>query len=1461
MPDEGNRTTSPHAVASILRGSLPAITAVLFLALLITVCADAAGQFTLIRPWVHMAIVAVAIGGFVLVLRSGTASRSAWFTALVAVPLAVLLLSLNAISHAVRLAALPSRIDSLLEADLQQRADRIQTEFRSLTASMQAPLEHARRELAARPDGDAEIRSEEAFRTLDRAVRISGFEGRGRGISLYGPGGEAIAWFGNSFPLPEGLLDDLGTRITHRIAVEPAVTRLYAILSDTRHVPGFLVAETTLESLFDPGPIAASLPSVRSGAVLRMQDFRSPTDRLDAVFRDRGDRYDGSSDGERRTLFAALRTPPPDSGYLGHVRIGRGMKSAVVEDLAAAHRRASAALVAILTIVLTGAAGARLRPGRTPERPLASLAAGLAACWGGRLVLSWFPLRLPVGGFDLFDASWFASVRFGNLLRSPGDLLLTACVLLASGLLLLRTCGQLRPDAGAAPRPVMRAAGWVLIVGIAVSAVTHVPALARDLVQNANVAILDFEVLAFDPPAHALRIATILALLALVLALQAAFLLLAPSRGWIAWLARRVPRPGDGLSRWALHAIAPGCVIAACVLDPLLQPHQQRVTESIIEDVLMTEVVGRHEQRTARLRETIGALAAMPDLADRILSAEPGDPTLAIDLWRGTPIDRSGDDASLLIENAAGRLVSRFGRNFPPSLDRAARTSDPDHFCEPGVEDLPFHDVLKTILHGCHEVIAGGRRVGTVTIHILDDPQILLRPATPYARALAPRERRLLGVPAHASVEQSSYARDRLEHDPSLSRAPTPPHGWDGTPLWRDGTIDGAAVRALFFTDDLRNAFALTFPLPGPMSRVARAIRFLILSGLVIGVLLIPAALGTTRGRLGDTWSRLLAGLGRTHYRKILATFTAATLIPLVALSILMTEYIRTEIERDVEDRGRQSILTALKLARSIQIQDFDLNDDIAHWLSELIGEDVNLYRGPMVLATSRRELFDTGLLPSRLDGEVYSRLVIGGEPFAFATQDLRGISHLTITATVPGPLGSGPTLLSLPLAAQSEEVAKRAREISDAMLITFAGMIVLMGALGYLFARRVSRPVRNLSAAAARIAAGDFDAVVSDRPRDEIGGLIQSFNTMAVAIRRQREDLERRRDYIEKILRHATIGVISMDRDTRVVTCNPAARTILGFANFGPGADLGAVLRGTAFAPLNDALRAGGRDVAQELSIALPGGAPDRTIRARIVPFLEGEGLILLLEDVTEAVRSNRLEAWAEMARRIAHEIKNPLTPIQLSAEHIRRIHAERHGDFDAVLEECLGTIMQEVAKLRLISREFSTYARIPTPRREPTPMSAFILEAVKPYRRLPPGLSLELDVQPDLPTAAVDRSLLSRAFVNLIENALQAMPDGGVLTVRARSGNGLLRLEVVDTGVGMDARAITRIFEPYFSTKDLGTGLGLAIARRAIEEHGGRIEVSSGPGEGTVMRVLLPLGEEGGAESPDGTGRGSAP
>ncbi len=260
----------------------------------------------------------------------------------------------------------------------------------------------------------------------------------------------------------------------------------------------------------------------------------------------------------------------------------------------------------------------------------------------------------------------------------------------------------------------------------------------------------------------------------------------------------------------------------------------------------------------------------------------------------------------------------------------------------------------------------------------------------------------------------------------------------------------------------------------------------------------------------------------------------------------------------------------------------------------------------------------------------------------------------------------------------------------------------------------------------------------------------------------------------------------------------------------------------------------------------------------ARIAATTSSDELRRLVEDFnhmaadlkrqrSELERSQRLEAWADMARQVAHDVKNPLTPIQLSAEHALRVNLDRGRPLSPVLEECVATILGQVRLLRQISAEFSSFASSPTARLEPTDLSTVIASVVEPYRMgLSGRISIDVQTDPALPPVTLDRTLFSRALTNVIENALHAMPGQGRLSITSRMstrGTPTAVVTITDTGVGMDQEALGRIFEPNFSTRASGTGVGLTIAKRNVELNGGTIAVASQRGTGTTVTMILPL------------------
>ncbi|HXI04323.1 MAG TPA: ATP-binding protein, partial [Candidatus Saccharimonadales bacterium] len=592
----------------------------------------------------------------------------------------------------------------------------------------------------------------------------------------------------------------------------------------------------------------------------------------------------------------------------------------------------------------------------------------------------------------------------------------------------------------------------------------------------------------------------------------------------------------------------------------------------------------------------------------------------------------------------------------------------------------------------------------------------------------------------------------------------------------------------------------------------------------------------------------------RTHYRRLVTTFLLAALAPLTLLTLALTNFVRSEVSQDVIEHG-WTVLGSLRH----QVEDFGLvqefggipDDAYLYSLTEESAEELSLFTDGVLRATSDREMYDLGIQPRRLSGDVQRRVELEGRRVVLDQVRIGHERYHRIHGVVSlGPPHDG--ILSILLASESPEIARRARQIYDVMLIAYASVIFVMGLVAYVLARRIARPIRHLSQAAARIATGDLRAEVTSTARDETGDLVESFNAMARALRRQRDALEERGNYIEKILLNATTGVLSVDLLGKLVTFNPIAASLLGIEGLSVGADLPARLETREdCAPVAQALRSCLQipSRTREVEAELGGGEEKRNVRVKIVPFTEGAGLLIFLEDVTETVRSNRLAMWAEMARRIAHEIKNPLTPIKLSADHIRRVFADHSADFPRVLGECLRTIDEQIENLRVIAKQFSAYARHPEIRKEAIPVREFLEDVIRPYRVAPPpGVTVECDFGEEDGTAQIDRTILSQALVNMIENSLQAMPAGGRLALRASAspaagGKRMLTIEIADTGVGMDRNALARAFEPYFSTKGSGTGLGMAIARRAVEEHQGTIDLASEPQQGTTARITIPL------------------
>ena len=467
------------------------------------------------------------------------------------------------------------------------------------------------------------------------------------------------------------------------------------------------------------------------------------------------------------------------------------------------------------------------------------------------------------------------------------------------------------------------------------------------------------------------------------------------------------------------------------------------------------------------------------------------------------------------------------------------------------------------------------------------------------------------------------------------------------------------------------------------------------------------------------------------------------------------------------------------------------------------------------------------------------------------------------------------------------QELVKKQRRVRLLGLSTLGLMTLILlfvsSWVAIYLARGIATPIKALAEASNEVARGNLGYRVTTIADDELAMLANSFNQMTMQLEENRSRIEasatelrdtnlalrERRNYIETILQSLSTGVISIDESDRVTTLNTAAARMLGLPAKPEGSRKLNELMGTEDWTVVDRLLRRARrtrQAAEQTQLEgvgnghgpLPVAMTATALRDRPGP---GTGVVLVIEDLSELLAAQRVAAWSEVARRMAHEIKNPLTPIQLSAERIAKNYAnitsnggsngeatdkERVGD---VIAECTATITREVAGLKAMVDEFSRFSRLPATRLQPADLNEVVRQAVALYEDRLDGVTIALELDANAPFALLDSEQIKRVFVNLIDNALDSLSgfassDQKLITITTRhdSPTSLLVAEVADSGQGIALEDFKRLFQPYFSRRDSGTGLGLAIVQRIVLEHGGRIRAEKNQPRGARFIIELP-------------------
>jgi two-component system nitrogen regulation sensor histidine kinase NtrY len=695
----------------------------------------------------------------------------------------------------------------------------------------------------------------------------------------------------------------------------------------------------------------------------------------------------------------------------------------------------------------------------------------------------------------------------------------------------------------------------------------------------------------------------------------------------------------------------------------------------------------------------------------------------------------------------------------------------------------------------------------------------------------------------------------------------------------------------------------LTFLVLGPFDQGSNALslRLILLTDFVY-VLVVAALVLSQIGRLVAARRAKSAG-SRLHLR-LTGVFALLALIPTVTVAVFAGLTVNIGLEGWFSDRVSRVVSASLAAAEAYETeQREDLMTDaraLARYIdsvrgAQLVGDREVLSEGQVQVQRGLREAYmvdGTGTLRTRgnrsylfdferpTDGEIKNARDSGGLVIEdWTNNEFRALVPLAsyvdrflyVSREVDGEILSllDETQETVRLYQQLESERGRVLFEFGLLYLGFAVILILAAIwLGLWFAERLSGPVGRLTGAAQRVGSVDLDVQVPEEEGDdEIAMLGRYFNQMTKQLKAQRKTLldntkqiERRGRLFDSVLGSVTSGVVGVDAKGKVSFVNRSGVRLLDWQEDRESVPLAVAV--PEFAALFALLRASPLEVAQdEVKVTRGGRLENLLVRMAKRRRDDGrlEGYVVAFDDVTDLVSAQRMAAWGDVARRIAHEIKNPLTPIQLSAERIKRKFAPKLGEDSDSLEQMTDVIVRQTGDLRRIVDEFSKFARMPEPDRKRHDLVAIVRDAVVLQRAGQPEVQIAADLPRDELLVEVDATMISQALTNLIKNAGEAIetlykkgmaPDGHQrrVEVAVTTGPAGARITIADNGIGLPADR-ARLFEPYVTTRDEGTGLGLPIVKKIIEEHGGTLTLDDAAPfaghthSGAMAVVTLPI------------------
>jgi len=569
-----------------------------------------------------------------------------------------------------------------------------------------------------------------------------------------------------------------------------------------------------------------------------------------------------------------------------------------------------------------------------------------------------------------------------------------------------------------------------------------------------------------------------------------------------------------------------------------------------------------------------------------------------------------------------------------------------------------------------------------------------------------------------------------------------------------------------------------------------------------------------------------------------------------------------------LNEENRKALTRYIQVAqRAFNIQAIEVYSTHSERLAVALDADLEgTPFGPVSADAIQKEFHNANstTLTGRLSSEEIIR-TLGCIPFNAGPDEAVGV--VAVTTVIPASPSENMAAISRGFDQyQQMKMMRRPIQVSNLITLSIVALLIIFCStwFGFYLAKTLTTPIQELAEGTRRVAEGELNFTIDRGTDDEMGMLVNAFNKMtrdlragkqqlelsARELRERNLEIEQRRLYMETVLKNVSTGVISINAVGFISTINKSAEKMLGLKaeqvlNRSYKKVLSPEYLGLAKDILEDLENSPGNSVEKPVKITIDEATRAFMVHVTALRDDKGRymGMVVVFDDLTEIEKAQRMAAWREVARRIAHEVKNPLTPIKLSAQRLRRKYADQVVRDNSVFMECTQTIIDQVDQIRNLVNEFSSFARLPAATPEPCYLPELVEEAVVLYREAQPDIIFKIHSGPGIPQLSLDPQQMKRIMINLIDNAIAAMNGRGIIGVTLSFDPILkiVRLEVSDTGPGISPEDKIRLFEPYFSTKKTGMGLGLSIVSTIVEDHNGFIRVQDNQPKGTKFIIEL--------------------